>query len=68
MLVDKIGRPRGEFSVDAEGKAALSLMDKDEHTRVSLYTRVSGEPTTEFGDQLGKTADRHGCRRLRPAV
>ena len=53
VLVDKLGQPRVELNVDAQGRAALGFLDKDQKPRLSLAMRPAGNPTIELMDQLG---------------
>src|SRR5579859_1359751 len=39
VLLDKLGQPRAELSVDSQGKAALDFLDKDQKPRLSLALR-----------------------------
>jgi hypothetical protein len=54
VLVGEDGRPRGEWSVDADGNSRLVLMDQQQRERLTLSLRDGGFPGISLANAAGQ--------------
>jgi hypothetical protein len=55
VLRDGAGVVRAKLTADPKGRASLTFLDKDEHSRVAIGVAADGAPTMVFGDPDGRT-------------